>query len=480
MALLKVGSTGDEVKKLQQQLGITADGIFGPQTQAAVKAYQQKSGLAVDGIVGSQTSGSLTRTAQTTTPAATPVQTAQEKKVASEEYQWGPLDPAYKNAIMTGTETDYYKNLNEKIANYQPAQEQPTTTPRLSTSSTGNVSTAPAPVSAPAQTAYTAPEAPDSYSSNYGDDIQALVDKILGYGEYKPYDPSTDPVYKSYEDKYNREGDRAFQSTIGDLAAVSGDGRLDSWASSAAAQARNNYSQKLMDVIPELEGQNYNRYLQGLDTLGSQLGAVQDVEGVDYNRYRDLIGDYQTDRNFGRNVFESDRGFDRGVLESDRSFDQGVLESDRNYDRGVVESDRNYDRDALESDRNFDYNATRDQILDDRWMQGFNADEQQRIVQNALDQKQISISEANAALSSAKFDYEKTQDALKQPESAFSDDDYYKRALSMLDDTVDVLDKYGNKTGSNPKYTNEQVIEYIMGLSIDAPRKAEILNALGI
>ncbi|MXN90144.1 hypothetical protein GR160_02810 [Flavobacterium sp. Sd200] len=36
--LLKKGSTGNEVKQLQTLLGVTADGIFGSQTEAALKA----------------------------------------------------------------------------------------------------------------------------------------------------------------------------------------------------------------------------------------------------------------------------------------------------------------------------------------------------------------------------------------------------------------------------------------------------------
>mgnify|MGYP002134744001 CR=1 FL=1 len=56
---LKIGSTGDEVKALQQKLGVTVDGIFGPQTQAALKSYQQKSGLSADGIYGPLTAASF-------------------------------------------------------------------------------------------------------------------------------------------------------------------------------------------------------------------------------------------------------------------------------------------------------------------------------------------------------------------------------------------------------------------------------------
>lgn len=52
---LKLGSRGDDVKTLQRLLGITADGIFGKQTESAVIAYQRKNGLVADGIVGAKT-----------------------------------------------------------------------------------------------------------------------------------------------------------------------------------------------------------------------------------------------------------------------------------------------------------------------------------------------------------------------------------------------------------------------------------------
>jgi putative chitinase len=50
--LLKLGSKGEDVKKLQQKLGIGADGSFGPGTEKAVKDWQAKNGLKADGIIG--------------------------------------------------------------------------------------------------------------------------------------------------------------------------------------------------------------------------------------------------------------------------------------------------------------------------------------------------------------------------------------------------------------------------------------------
>lgn len=57
--LLKIGSKGEDVKKLQAKLGLGADGDFGPGTEKAVKAWQQANGLTADGIVGDGTWGKL-------------------------------------------------------------------------------------------------------------------------------------------------------------------------------------------------------------------------------------------------------------------------------------------------------------------------------------------------------------------------------------------------------------------------------------
>jgi putative chitinase len=53
--LLKIGSRGEDVKKLQQKLGLVADGEFGPKTESAVKSWQTANGLVSDGVVGNTT-----------------------------------------------------------------------------------------------------------------------------------------------------------------------------------------------------------------------------------------------------------------------------------------------------------------------------------------------------------------------------------------------------------------------------------------
>jgi peptidoglycan hydrolase-like protein with peptidoglycan-binding domain len=58
--VLSSGNEGRQVELLQQALdGVTVDGNFGPETEAAVRAFQASKGLTVDGIVGPLTSAAL-------------------------------------------------------------------------------------------------------------------------------------------------------------------------------------------------------------------------------------------------------------------------------------------------------------------------------------------------------------------------------------------------------------------------------------
>ena len=52
---VKMGAKGNITKLIQEKLGISADGIFGSDTKAAVISYQKSNGISGDGIVGPNT-----------------------------------------------------------------------------------------------------------------------------------------------------------------------------------------------------------------------------------------------------------------------------------------------------------------------------------------------------------------------------------------------------------------------------------------
>ena len=67
--LLKKGDNNENVKLLQQKLGLEPIGNFGPKTEVAVKDFQSKNGLTADGIVGD---GTWAKIMGTSTPAPQP------------------------------------------------------------------------------------------------------------------------------------------------------------------------------------------------------------------------------------------------------------------------------------------------------------------------------------------------------------------------------------------------------------------------
>ena len=141
----------------------------------------------------------------------------------------------------------------------------------------------------PVQQQYTAPVQQTQYKSPYQEQVDAILNEILNYKPFT-YDVQNDPMYQAYKKRYQQAGEESFQNTIGDLTGMTG-GRLNTWATSAASQARGAWDEKLMDVVPELYNLAYEMYSNELANKYNQLSAVGGLEAKDYERYRDVIGD---------------------------------------------------------------------------------------------------------------------------------------------------------------------------------------------
>lgn len=95
--LLKKGSTGEDVKRLQRVLGLTADGIFGPNTESALKKWQAANGLVADGIAGDKTLSKMGITAATPASSST---TASSGSSGSKDWA---NDTTWKDKVIDGS-----------------------------------------------------------------------------------------------------------------------------------------------------------------------------------------------------------------------------------------------------------------------------------------------------------------------------------------------------------------------------------------
>lgn len=244
---LSYGSSGDEVKKLQQSLinagydlGSTgADGQFGEKTQAAVKKYQADNGLAVDGIAGNNTLGKLYAALNTST------QTPQQNTGAAPM----PDYSAYK--YDASSDAAYQQAL---AALQQASKETP------------------------------------SYAGTYDGQLEQIYQQIISRDKFK-YDLNSDMLYQQYKDQYTDLGRMAMKDTMGQAAALTG-GYGSSYGQSVGQQQYDAYLKQLNDVVPELYGMAYDQYNQEGADLYNQYAMVGDMADDEYGKYMDSLGQY--------------------------------------------------------------------------------------------------------------------------------------------------------------------------------------------
>ena len=115
---LRTGSTGDDVKTIQEKLinlrylSDTADGIFGKKTEEAVKAFQKDKKLEATGVVDEQTLDLLVNNDENTNSD----QSETKKKVKAGEYYYSTND---KEKVRKGKEGVYaYKTKGGTYRNF--------------------------------------------------------------------------------------------------------------------------------------------------------------------------------------------------------------------------------------------------------------------------------------------------------------------------------------------------------------------------
>lgn len=252
---IKYGSTGEDVKKLQEELnkygyGLATDGIFGVKTQSAVRDYQKNNGLSVDGIVGVNT--------------------------------WGKLNGSVQNS--NGNNTGTAQNSPEKTTNFSQS---------VQVSKRPEYEKSQAILDAENKVREWENNAPSNYESKYSEQIENILNDILNREKFQ-YNLNADPLYHQYRELYTENGKKAMMDTISDASALTG-GYSNTYAVNAGAEAYHEYLNNLNSVALDLRDRAYETYKDEGDKLFDDISVLRSLDGDDYEKYLDELNRYYKD-----------------------------------------------------------------------------------------------------------------------------------------------------------------------------------------
>ena len=276
--LLRSGSTGEDVKKLQNALigagydvgKSGSDGIYGANTESAVRKYQQDNGLSVDGIAGEQTMGKLFGNMNKPSVQGAETQGTQSPVPDYSQYQY---DPTANKAYL------------EALAALQQAQKTMPT-----------------------------------YQGTYDQQLQDLYEQIVNREKFS-YDLNADALYQQYRDQYTQQGKLAMMDTMGQAQAMTG-GYGNSYAQSVGQQTYQGYLQQLNDVVPELYGMALDQYNQEGQNLLNQYSMLGDLADTEYARYQDALDQYWQNLTYQKQLV--DDAYDQGYTNWYQSYQMGA------------------------------------------------------------------------------------------------------------------------------------------------------------
>lgn len=290
------GDSGAGVKALQEQLNqngasLDVDGVFGPQTEAAVRDLQANNGITVDGKVGPETKGVLEQIAGTLKDSF---------KGLSGYVSANPSTGAAVSGSSGGGASGGGSSASSNEFTYDDYKESDTVSQALTALEQQLAAN------------------PGDYRSTWQGQINSIIDRILNREDFS-YDVNSDALYQQYKDQYSSLGKLAMQDTMGQAAAMTG-GYGSSYASTAGNQAYQSYLQQLNEVVPELYGMARDQYNQEGQEMYNQYALLSDQENQDYGRYLDQYNQWASETDRLQGVYSDERNFDYGKYSDDKSY----------------------------------------------------------------------------------------------------------------------------------------------------------------
>ena len=451
MENLKIGSSGSDVEKLQKALidagydvgGTGADGILGKNTEAAIKQYQKDNGLVVDGIAGKNTLGSLYGSntpapapAQTPTPAPVPTPNASATSPSQAATNTPVTNtPVVPNTPVTSpaeftygdfTYADFDPMANEQIKQAWDILQQ------------NNASR------------------PGAWTDPYLDQYMGYLDQYANRGPFS-YDVNSDALYQQYKDQYIQQGRMAMMDTMGQAAAMTG-GYGNSYAQSVGQQAYNQHLNQLNEIIPELYGMAYDRYVQEGQDMLNMYNLYKGLSDQSYDRHQGALENwYREDARLADN-FDSlyDKGWNEYLLDYNTSFNEHNTDRSEAFSKWQTEQNQAFT--AEQAQKELDWKEKQAALdRDDKKKETAKNDLIDLITGTGYDPTDAELQAAGMTRSQA----DGYQEAYKQSMSKTEDTGWRNVSSTSIEDIVNTVYKYGQKgeNGLMEKYLDGLVGE---------------------
>lgn len=196
---------------------------------------------------------------------------------------------------------------------------------------------------------------PQGYAGKYDEALESVLQRIMNPEAFQ-FSLAGNELFNQLSDRYVQQGKQAMMDTMGQAAALSG-GYGNSAAQIAGQQTYDQYMQALQDKGLELYDRAWEQYKYGQDQLMDQYGLLAQADATDYGRYRDLMGDWEGERDYLTGRADTEYQRDYGQYRDDQSYWlnlAGMENSDANTQAQMAEQKREWDQ-------QFEYNKMTDE-----------------------------------------------------------------------------------------------------------------------
>lgn len=167
------------------------------------------------------------------------------------------------------------------------------------------------------------------YVNQYADEQRDIIQN-LGQSGAGDYVAAAEEAWESYRKAYLREGQRAYQDSLGAAAANTG-GVASTAAVAAAQQAQNYYAAQAADKKGELYQQAFENQLAARNQALAELGMYDQLNSTAYGQYQSEAERALQSQQFNASLNQADERFWAELNQNNQQFDASLSQANAQF-----------------------------------------------------------------------------------------------------------------------------------------------------